>query len=185
MSYFFKSSGLAHLQIKENEQWLGFPVCNVLGEVPTHWGSFLRTGKKYLELERDIHLSLHSHNRPDLALNKKEWSLLKDLCMILQIFHDATVQASGTKYPTLNLVEPLRSKIKEVTDTSKEGMPMNMYLDPENKSTINKFCKAMHENLLTRYTEDSIKKTLTLAACVDPHNLLKISYWEDVIKIMF
>ena len=48
MSTFFKSSGLAHLDLKDNEQWLGFPNLNVLGEVPTHWGSFLHTGKRYL-----------------------------------------------------------------------------------------------------------------------------------------
>ena len=66
--------------------------------------------------------------------------------MILQNFHNATVQASGNTYPTLNLVEPLIREIKEVTDTSK-GLPNNVNLDPYDINTINKFCKAMHENL--------------------------------------
>ena len=115
---------------------------------------------------------MHHTITDNMWIVNSDWSLLSDLCMILQIFHDVTVLLSGTTYPTLNLVEPLLREIKLITDVSK-ALPKDWGMDPSNMSTLNKFRKAMHDNLLTRYTKDSIKNKLTMAACLDPRIFLK------------
>ena len=171
ISTFFKSTGLdAHVNL--NEQWLGFPDLNVIQEDPTCWGSFLRSGKRFLENQDNIKWTLLNKNREDLWLLSSEWSLLRDLCNILQIFHNETVKVSGTTYPTLNLVEPSLREIKVITDVTKP-LPKDWGVNLSNMSTLNKFGKSLHDNLLTTYTEDSLKNKLTLAACLDPRNFLK------------
>ena len=138
LSTFFKTSGLAtHANL--NEQWLVFPDLNVIDEVPTHWGSFLCSGKRLLENKDAIKMTLLNQARNDsydIYIFSSDWSLLTDLCMILQSFHDVTAKVSGTPYPTLNLVEPSLRGIKLITDVTKP-LPKDLGVNPSNMTTLN------------------------------------------------
>ena len=176
---FFHSSTKGHLLLKENEEWLGFPDLTVLSECPTRWDSFLKSGKRMLEIKEPIVLTLHESNRPDLQFVESDWSLLHDLVKYFQEFHDATNTVSGNSYPTVNLIMPLLNKFSSITNTDKP-LPFNV----KNPEIIKKVRKAMHANLNKRYKDEDSKCLITVAACLDPRNILSKQYSSGECKAM-
>ena len=64
---YIHSSTHAHLFLKENEEWLGFPDLTVLSECPTRWGSLLKSVKRMLEVKQ--YIVLYYMNSTELIYN--------------------------------------------------------------------------------------------------------------------
>ena len=122
---------------------------------------------------------MHESHRPDLQFVESDWSLLHDLVKYFQEFHDATNTVSGNSYPTVNLIMPLLNKFSSITNTDKP-LPFNV----KNPEIIKKVRKAMHANLNKRYKDEDSKCLITVAACLDPRNILSKQYSSGECKAM-
>ena len=118
------------LLLKDNEEWLGFPTLTVLTEVPTRWNSFLKSGRRLLQIQKPLFLTLHE--KTDIKITIDEFSLLQEVCNELEVFEEATIKVQSDTDFTVNSVMPILNHIKDKLDPQKA-------IHCQNKSVIRKF----------------------------------------------
>ncbi|CAL4085876.1 unnamed protein product, partial [Meganyctiphanes norvegica] len=168
---YFLTSTKGHLLLKDNEEWLGFPDLTVPSEGPTRWNSFIKSGKRLLQIRDHVAISLRESERIDLLFTSSDWSLLNDLVNYLQDFHDATNTVSGATYPTITMFLPILIRFKNITDPNKP-LPFHIH----HKEIIAEVRKAMFDNLEGRYAAEKVSNLLQVAACLDPRNMISNKY---------
>ena len=93
-AYIHKSSS-AMLLLKDRQRYLDLPDLNVLSDCPTRWGSFLKNGRRLIEIKQPLSLTLNKEERDELDLTFKEWLILEDLVKVVAPFDAATTLCSG------------------------------------------------------------------------------------------
>ena len=157
-TYFNHCPG-ALLLLKDNEEWLGFPTLTVLTEVPTRWNSFLKSGRRILEIQKPLFVTLHE--KTDIKITIDDFSLLQEVCNELEVFEEATIKVQSDTDFTLNSVMPILNNIKDKLDPKK-----NVHC--QNKSVIRKFRAELLKNLEKRYKNKNTRTLLMTATALDP-----------------
>ena len=135
------------LLLKDRQRYLDLPDLNVLSDCPTRWGSFLKNGRRLIEIKQPLSLTLNKEERDDLDLTFKEWTILEELVKVLAPFDAATTLYSGNTYFTLNHVLPSMHQLHKY-----------LSIEPSNESPVLKtFKQAMKENLEQRYSDTHSK----------------------------
>ena len=124
--------------LKDNEEWLGFPNLTVLTEVPTRWNSFLKSGRRILEIQKALLVTLHE--KTDIKITIDDFSLLQEVCNELEVFEEATIKVQSDTDFTLNSVMPILNSIKDKLDPKKD-------IHCQNKSVFRKFRAELVKNL--------------------------------------
>ncbi|CAH1437414.1 unnamed protein product [Lactuca virosa] len=79
---------------------------DLMQDVPTRWNSTYRMISYALYYRLAFsHLSLSDSNFQDCP-SSDEWERVEKMCSFLKVFYDATLQISGSLYPTSNLYFP-------------------------------------------------------------------------------
>ena len=151
LTAFFNKSTKARFVLKDASEWLDFPDLQLISEVPTRWGSFLKSGRRILEVKDAIIIALSRENS-ELKFIDYDWMLLEAICNDLQVFHEITTLCSANDCFTLNHVLPSINMIMTQLN-SKDTLP-----EADCKLPIIKFRAAMQEDLEKRYQNESMKK---------------------------
>ena len=147
----FNKSTKVRSVFKDASEWLDIPDLQIISEVPTRWGSFLKSGRRILEVKDAIIIALSRENS-ELKFIDYDWMLLEAICNDLEVFHEITTLCSANDCFTLNHVLPsINMIIKQLN--SKDTLP-----EADCKLPIIKFRAAMREDLEKRYQDERIKK---------------------------
>ena len=104
-TYYFHSSSTANERLQKIQCQMNVTIpLKLKMDVIIRWNSTYFMFDRICELQEPINATLQLLNNPVDALNEKEWEILKNLCIILKLFHEVTEEMSSEKYTTISKV---------------------------------------------------------------------------------
>lgn len=167
----FRKSTIAHKILEKNQINSGISEPRKLIQaVSTRWNSVYYMLERIVSLEKPVRASLGLLENPPSSLTTIEWTIVKELCIILKPFESATKVVSGENYMTASMILPIVNGLFEVCHKMKSKT-----FDPRIHEVIKNFLSAMDN----KNSWGNICHSKTLAKCtfLDPRfkNLLFLS----------
>lgn len=155
----FRRSNKANEKLVKYQQNLGKAPLKLLLEVATRWNSCFYMLQRCVELEEAMKSTLAIIDRDLPILTATEWTIIKELCLILKPFEDVTKTLSGSQYCTAALVIPMFNGLKRVF----EKLTKKNFSQPV-KDVVEHLKTSLHERL------GSIEKnnTFSISTFLDP-----------------
>lgn len=133
----------------------------LLQDVQTRWNATYYMLNRFIELEDSIRGTMGLLDKAPQSLNSDEWSLIKELCIVLRPFEEATKAVSGESYMTASIVIVLAQGL---LNTCKKILTMEF-----NKRT-HIIIEKLIDNMENRDVWKNVDKSKTLCRCtfLDP-----------------
>ncbi|XP_072400484.1 zinc finger BED domain-containing protein 4-like [Diabrotica undecimpunctata] len=131
----------------------------VIQDVPTRWNSTYHIVERFVDLEKSLRSTLGLLDDSLPTISGEEWTILKELCQILEPFADATNCVSGENYMSASLVIVLtRGLLNVCDDLSVENF------NEQSKDVLN----CLRKGLLSRLGNVEYSDTLAICTLLDP-----------------
>lgn len=169
----FKRSTISNnklLKYQENEG--NDNPLKVILDVVTRWNSTYYMLERFIQLEEAIKSTIAIIEKELPVLTVDEWKIIKELCLALKPFDDASKTLSGDKYCTTALVIPICSGLQ------------NIYLKLLNQrrfsEVVNDVVQLFHSGLQQRLGNVERSNTLSTSTFLDP-KFKQIAFSDKVI----
>lgn len=157
----FKKSSTAKTKLDSAQKNEGVQtIKKVIQDVATRWNSTFYMLSRFVELENSIRstLGLLDQELPQITL--EEWTIMKELCVILEPFEAATKAVSGENYLTASLVIVLNRGLLHVCEK---------HLEKDHFNTLSKeLLNDLKNGLKTRLGNVEYSNTLSTCTFLDP-----------------
>nr|XP_036669721.1 zinc finger BED domain-containing protein 4-like isoform X1 [Drosophila suzukii] len=124
---YFKSSAIAYAKLRA-AQGVEKPL-NLIQEVPTRWNSAFYMLKRILLVREAVCGVLLKSLKAPLPLSEEQFSIIQDICTVLEPFETATVNTSAAKKVTVSLIIPTVQGLLIQMDTLKPQMKTSVGAD--------------------------------------------------------
>lgn len=111
----FRKSTIANQVLEKNQISSGIKdPKKLIQAVSTRWNSCFYMLERIVLLENPVRASLGLLENPPSSLTTIEWTIIKELCVVLKPFESATKIVSGETYMTASMVLPIVNGLSEV-----------------------------------------------------------------------
>lgn len=158
----FRKSTIAHKILEKNQINSGInEPRKLIQAVSTRWNSVYYMLERIVSLEKPVRASLGLLENPPSSLTTIEWTIVKELCIVLKPFESATKVVSGENYMTASMILPIVNGLLEVCHKMKSKT-----FDPRIHEVIKNLLSAM----ANKNSWGNIYHSKTLAKCtfLDP-----------------
>ena len=157
---FFRKTPLARSVFNKKQEALGLPRHSPILDVETIWNSTLDMIKRYKEQEPAIQAALLdpsvTKNSRGLFLDSDQALILEEVSIILQPFKDATELLSKEKNPTMSLILPVITLLR------------NVLCSDSGSSSVKKMKEIMLKDFDGRFSDDELQTFFAVSAFLDP-----------------
>uniref|UniRef100_A0A8C1VWD7 HAT C-terminal dimerisation domain-containing protein n=1 Tax=Cyprinus carpio TaxID=7962 RepID=A0A8C1VWD7_CYPCA len=179
----FKKSELACTKLKEKQKQMGTETYMLVQDVCTRWNSTYQILSRLLKQRWPVTATLSDpavtqRAKHYLDLKPEQWSLIEELCQVLEPFEAATVFLTGQQYITLSALPQLVHNLKiTVQSPNPETAPVRSFQAHATEQITARW------QGLTEFTPESPNITL-LATALDPRfQKLKFLTADQVFKV--
>ncbi|XP_053999814.1 uncharacterized protein LOC128887676 [Hylaeus anthracinus] len=107
-------------KLKKYQLNLGTNVQKLIHDVPTRWNFTYNMIDRFIILEEPIKATIAIINKNLPQITSAEWEILHELAVILKPIESATKIISGEQYPTISIIIPLTSGLKNICQKLKQ-----------------------------------------------------------------
>lgn len=155
-------------QMKPNE----IPV-KLMNDVATRWNSTFYMCERMIKLSEPLAATVGLLLNPINLPTEEEWTILKEICLILKPFEAVTVEMSAEKQVTLSKIIPI---VKGLL-SSLERTKMTIW-SQVGKNLIN----SLLASITTRFGNPENNLIMGKASFLDPRFKTKAFHYEDCLK---
>ena len=154
----FNHSRLDREELALKQKQLVLPQHSLVKDVETRWNSTYDMIKRMCEQQAAVAAVLITRRALfQLELSSTEWRILEDIAVVLEPFKDATVYLSADTYPTISVLGPLFSQMKQATAIA-----------DADSTVIRDFKLALSKDMENRYRDPFVLAYLSKASFLDP-----------------
>ncbi|KAF3832801.1 hypothetical protein F7725_026466, partial [Dissostichus mawsoni] len=158
VEYFHRSTVGAE-KLKATQNQMGMAELRLKQDCITRWNSTYDMLKSFLKSKDAIISTLAITNASVSPLSQEEWSILQEVCTILEPFQEVTVEISAESYVTASMVILLAKGLQKVTVSYQRSATTQQASDLGN---------SLCANMASRFLRMEYNHTLGDATALDP-----------------
>lgn len=155
----FKKSSKSNAKLMAYQRNVGKEPLKLLQEVETRWNSTLYMLQRLILLEDAVKSTIALIDKQLPSISQREWLIIKNLCLILKPFDDATQNVSGESYCSGSIVIPIANGLISVYSNIKAS---------EYPYEITQFITKVKFGIVDRLRNIEENETLAMSTFLDP-----------------